>query len=224
MSFTPQLQLETLFVLDDAGRVVSTREPNPSPGPAFSLVRDRSACAWAVHVDVATGVADEVASLAQREPPLTGLSDPPKHADAYIELVGGRIDAGPVFTFPHTLSVSSGIAVITDLAPLERHFRGWTADEIPERSPILGILEAGHAVSVCFCARRSTKAAEAGLDTAVAFRNRGLGRRVASAWASAIRDLGLLPLYSTSWENGASLAVARTLQLFACASDWSIER
>src|SRR5262245_59018035 len=39
-------------------------------------------------------------------------------------------------------------------------------------------------------------------------------------WASAIRDLGLLPLYSTSWGNSAFLAVARKLSL-KCASDWS---
>jgi hypothetical protein len=222
VSFTPHLQLETLFVLDHAGRIVSTREPNPTPGPAFSLIRGASGCAWAVHVDVPGALADELALLARDEPPVRVLSEPPRHADAYLALLGGRIDAGPVFTFPDRISVATGIGVITDLAPLEAHFRGWTADEIPERSPILGIVDGGHVVSVCFCARRTATAAEAGLDTAVNCRNRGLGTRVAAAWAVAIRDSGLLPLYSTSWENGPSLAVARKLQLSGCASDWNI--
>ncbi|MXZ22396.1 MAG: GNAT family N-acetyltransferase, partial [Caldilineaceae bacterium SB0665_bin_25] len=33
---------------------------------------------------------------------------------------------------------------------------------------------------------------------------------------------GRVPLYSTSWENGASLAVARKLGLVAYASGWSL--
>ena len=37
------------------------------------------------------------------------------------------------------------------------------------------MVEDGDAVSVCFCARRSSAAAEAGLETAAAFRGRGLG-------------------------------------------------
>jgi predicted GNAT family acetyltransferase len=87
------------------------------------------------------------------------------------------------------------------------------------RSPVLAVVEAGHAVSVCFCARRSDVAAEAGLQTAEAFRGRGFGTRVTAAWALAIRASGRIPLYSTSWTNGASLAVARKLGLVAYASD-----
>src|SRR6185436_13781001 len=84
------------------------------------------------------------------------------------------------------------------------------------------VVEHGQAVSVCFCARRSDVAAEAGLETAAAFRGRGLAARVTAAWALAIRASGRLPIYSTSWSNHASLAVARKLGLAACASDWSL--
>jgi hypothetical protein len=34
--------------------------------------------------------------------------------------------------------------------------------------------------------------------------------------------MGLLPLYSTSWDNAASLSVARKLELRACGNDWSL--
>ena len=37
--FTPATQLEALFVLNEAGCIVSTREPSPNPGPRFYLVR-----------------------------------------------------------------------------------------------------------------------------------------------------------------------------------------
>jgi len=83
------------------------------------------------------------------------------------------------------------------------------ADELPGRAPMLALVEDGYVVSVCFCARRSAEAAEAGLETAEHFRGRGLGPRVTAAWALAIRASGRLPLYSTSWSNEPSLAVAR---------------
>ena len=95
-------------------------------------------------------------------------------------------------------------------------------DIIPYRTPIVALVEEGYPTSVCFCARRSDIAAEAGLETAVGFRGRGLGSRVAAAWALEVRASGRVPLYSTSWSNGASLAVARKLGLLAYASQWRI--
>ena len=87
---------------------------------------------------------------------------------------------------------------------------------------MLAIFENDDPVSICFCARRSDIAAEAGLETAESYRGRGYGPRVTAAWAAAVRNAGLTPLYSTSWMNHASLAVARKLSLVAYASSWSI--
>jgi RimJ/RimL family protein N-acetyltransferase len=221
-SFTPKLQLETLFVLDGDGRIRATREPNPTGGPAFSLVRDKRSCAWALSADVPSELADELIALARSEPPPAAITDPPRHADAYVALLGGRAESGPVFTFPRTLAASDDVATVTALSALEHHFRGWTADEIPERSPIVGIAIDGHAVSVCFCARRSEIAAEAGVETAVEYRGRGFGSRVTAAWGRLIRDSGRLPLYSTSWSNTASIALASKLGMSACGTDWNV--
>ena len=220
--FTPELQLDTLFVLSEAGRIISTREPNPGPGPRFSLIRGRTHCAWAIHADVAEELAGQLRALAREEAPTADFRDDPVHANEYVSLVGGRADSGPAFTFPDVVPASADIVAVNDLAQLEEHFRGWTADELPERSPILAVVEEGYAVSVCFCARRSPAAAEAGVETAGRFRRRGLGARVTAAWAQAIRASGRLPIYSTSWSNKSSLAVARKLRLEACASDWSL--
>lgn len=84
------------------------------------------------------------------------------------------------------------------------------------------MIEDQQPVSICFCARRSKVAAEAGLDTAAAFRGRGFGPRATIAWAHATRALGLEPLYSTAWDNAASLAVARKLRLQPYACTWSL--
>jgi GNAT acetyltransferase len=221
--FTPATQLEALFVLNDAGCIVSTREPSPNPGPRFYLIRGSAHCAWAVHADVPKDLAVKLDDLAREEPAISDFHSDPLHARQYVSLLGGKVWSGPVFTFPQVVGAPPREIVTVDrIDHLTRHFTGWTADELPERAPIVAVVEDGYAVSVCFCARRSAQAAEAGLETAECFRGRGLGPRVTVAWVVAIRASGRLPMYSTSWSNKSSLAVARKLGLNACASDWSL--
>jgi len=219
---TPETQLRTGFVLDEHGRIKSTREPEPTPGPLFTLIRSVSSCAWAIRADVPGKLAAELDRLAGEEPAIQDLKARPLHADTYQSVVGGQIESGPAFTFPDEIPRPGDIALVDSLQLLERNFRGWTAAEIPERSPILAVIEGGYPVSVCFCARNAETAAAAGLETAAAFRRRGFALRVTAAWALAIRASGRIPLYNTSWSNAASLAVARKLGLVQYASDWSL--
>lgn len=227
---TPDLQLQTAYILNSQGRITSTREPEPSPGPVFCLVRSMTSCVWAVRADVPEELANELESLAREESPALDLRDAPVYAERYISLVGGQAESGPAFTFPYAIAQPANIVSIEDMQMphhdlqqlLNQNFRGWTASEIPGRLPFLAVVEDGHIVSVCFCARRSDIAAEAGLETAASFRGRGFGPRVTVAWALAVRTSGRIPLYSTSWFNEASLAVARKLGLVAYASTWSI--
>jgi GNAT acetyltransferase len=220
---TPELQLETMFVLDAAGRIVSTREPQGTSGPLFSLIRSSTNCAWALRTDVVAAVADELNSLARDEPPLSDLRDVPVHADRYKSLIKGQVHSGPAFRFPETITLPSDVVVVEDESLLERHFQGWVAGEIAAgRAPVMAILESGNLVSVCFCARHSNVAAEAGVETTARFRGRGFGPSVTAAWALAVRASGQIPLYSTEWSNEASLAVARELKLEVYATDWSI--
>ena len=219
---TPALQLQTLFLLDGEGRISATRSPEPSPGPLFMLVRGTASCAWVVREDEPQEIADELNGLAREEPPFSDLRQDPVHAEQYKSLVNGGVDSGPAFTFPEKIVQPRRTVLIDEIQLLDHHFSGWKAGEIPERMPIVAVVEEGYPVSVCFCARRSNVAAEAGLETAVAYRGRGLGPRVAAAWALAIRASGSVPLYSTSWSNHASRAVARKLGLVAYASNWNI--
>lgn len=219
---TPELHLNTLFVLDGRGCIVATRELSPQAPPLFCLVRGTTGCVWAVRHDIANEIAAEVDARAREEPPITDFRAPPLNAERYLSLLGERVSSGPAFSFPETLPDTGTVAFVDDIATLEHNFRGWTAEEIPGCSPVVAIVEEGYAVSVCFCARRSEVAAEAGLETAEAFRGRGLAVRVTAGWARAVRASGRTPLYSTSWANEASLAVARKLGLQMYASSWSV--
>jgi hypothetical protein len=220
---TPQIQLETAFVLDSAGRILSTREPQATAGPIFFLVRGPASCAWAVRSDVVDDVAEELCRLAQQEPLLSNFRDAPRHAQQYKALIGSRVRSGPAFIFPQSMAQPANVVTVDDEQLLGRHFRGWVPGEIAAGSkPVLAIVEAGFPVSVCFSARRSQIAAEAGLETAINFRGRGFGPRVTTAWALAVRASGRTPLYSTDWTNAASLAVARKLILEPYAANWSL--
>ncbi len=219
---TPELQLATLFVLDARGRIVATREP-AGRAPAFILIRSATRCVWALRADVGDEAAAAVSPLAAAEAPTADPMAEPTHARAYAALLGGTVEAGPAFWFPAALAAPADVAAVDDERLLARHFRGWVPGEIAAgRSPVLAILDGGAPVSVCFCARRSAAAAEAGVETAGGFRGRGLAPRVTAAWAAAVRASGRTPLYSTSWQNRASLAVARKLGLRRFASDWSV--
>jgi predicted GNAT family acetyltransferase len=90
-------------------------------------------------------------------------------------------------------------------------------------TPVVAWVEDGAPVSICFCARLSDEAAEAGLETAEACRGRGYGAQVAAAWALAVRASGRIPLCSTAWTNHASRAVARKLGLVPYASNWNLQ-
>ena len=220
---TPQLQLETLFVLDDRMRIVRTREPDARRGPLFVLIRSATSCAWAVRSDVSASLFGRLEQLAREEPPVADLRAEPLHADAYRLLLGGQVQFGPAFEFPRLIPAGDPVQQIASEDVLEAHFHGWRRGEIGAgRGPVMAVMAGGRPVSICFCARRSAFAAEAGIETAEAYRARGFATRVTAAWALAIRASGLVPLYSTSWHNDASLAVARKLRLIPYASDWSI--
>ncbi len=135
----------------------------------------------------------------------------------------GEIESGPAFAFPSHLDRFANVVLVRDINLLRRSFGGWTEEELPKRSPIVAVFEDNKPASICFCARVSEMAAEAGVETAPEFRGYGLAGIATSAWAAEIRESGRTPVYSTSWNIKPSLVVARKLGLVACASYWSIE-
>ena len=104
---------------------------------------------------------------------------------------------------------------------LDAFLRDWIPDARIGQ-PLFALIVDEHAVSVCCTVRRTTEAHEAGVETVPAFRGHGYAAQVVTAWARAVRERGQVPLYSTSWQNEASRAVARKLGLIQFGNDLHI--
>ena len=155
----------------------------------------------------------------------TGVMAPSGLGAALIAGLQGSAEAltlyeGPAFRFPPPLMVPFGA---TRLYPGHAHLLhpelADIAADLRHSRPVFAVLRDGLAVSVCFSARISAEAAEAGVKTVEAFRGRGCAQLATDAWASEIRKTDRIPLYSTSWGNRASQAVARKLELELIGED-----
>ena len=162
------------------------------------LIRSASADTRAVRADVPSNGAAELDPLARDEPPLRDVRDDRVHAERYL----WTVNSGPHSSFPW-IARPHDVTALTEFELLERNFRGWVAAEISQHSPIFAVMDGGYPVSICFCARNTESSAEAGVETAGAFRGRGFAPFVTAAWVLAIRASERVPLYSTSWRNKA---------------------
>jgi RimJ/RimL family protein N-acetyltransferase len=222
------LQVEVLFASDARGRLLRPSPPAEAaaPPPRFFLGRTRHGHLWRFGAGVPERTVAELARLAAAERVGWPLEQPPERneplrarlaADAPIE----HTHHGPAFRFPELAPPSGGEvrALTPDRDGLVAEDFPALARELARRQPCLAALERGRVVSVCYVARRSAHAAEAGVDTLPGFRGRGLAARATAAWARAVADLGLLPLYSTEWRNRSSRGVAARLGLILYGVD-----
>ena len=101
------------------------------------------------------------------------------------------------------------------------NFDDWL-DDIGRCQPMVALVKDGQAVSVCATVRAAGHACEAGVETLARFRGRGYACHAVASWANAVRLQRRIPLYSTSWDNEASVAVARKLGLVQYATTFHI--
>jgi hypothetical protein len=224
------LQLDVLFESDAAGRLLRSRSPGSEgePPPRFFLGRTRHGHLWRFGAGVPAARVRELARLAALERQDRPLEEPPERFEAIrarlaLDAPVERVFHGPAFRFPaHAAGggADPGVVLLTpDRVDLLRGELPALAATLAARQPCAAVLEGGRAVSACYVAARSERAAEAGVDTLPGFRGRGYGPRAVAAWARAAAAAGLLPLYSTEWTNRASRAVAARLGLILYGVD-----
>lgn len=210
-----RIHVETLFTRDDAGRLLVVNEAGGAAAPRFFLGRtaDGNAC-WFGH-DVDAAVAHDLHVLGESQPP--GLevearlgSTAPFIARLARDAPVRRTWAGPAFRFPASLP-GPGLAVrVTpdNVGVLSPYFEDWR-DDVTAGAPILVVLEGRQAVALCSSVRISPLAHEAGVETHRDCRGRGYAARAVASWARTVREMDRIPLYSTSWDNEASRALAK---------------
>jgi hypothetical protein len=228
-----ELQVEALFVHDAAGRIVATNEPGGRRAPRFFLARSADGNLWRVRDDLPAEIAEELHAVARAEPVRADPAPEPDCATTVRHLLADHAPVtsaggGPAYVFPDAPPVDAGTDAGADVRligpgdlDLTQETFSWMEEEIAGRQPCAVVVLAGRAVAACFCARRSPRAAEAGVDTLEAYRRRGYAAAATRAWGEAVWREGLVPLYSTSWDNLASQGVARQLGLVRYGADWS---
>ncbi len=219
------VEVATLFVLDDTGLLLRVNQPGGGPAPRFCWGSTRDGSCWWRRADLpvhaAEAAARGLAAQATGTPLDPMASDAIAAARAAVE-PHGAIAAfwhGPSFVVPEA-SLGRSPAILLrpdDTSLVNRLMPDWTED-LATRQPFAAVVVDGAAVSICAVARHGQQAMEAGVETHPAWRGRGFAAAATAQWAVAVRDLGLTPIYSTSWDNVASQRVAARLGLRQFAS------
>lgn len=223
------IHVRALFTHDADSRLRSVNEPGGGP-PASRLFfgRTRAGNLWRFRADLPENLFEEFESLCADEPAGVEFDSKPLHLEAYVRLlethapVRGQ-EMGPAYHFAEYLEPSRPLLAVTE-ANAETLRGGFEEffSELPDWQPFLALVEDGRAVSVCRSARITHAAHEAGVETLPEFRGRGYAKEVTAGWARLVRSMGAVPLYSTSWENTASQAVAKKLHLIMYGADFHV--
>jgi hypothetical protein len=220
-----QFHVEALFTHDAGGDLVRVNEPDGARAPRFFVGRTSEGTMRRFRHDIGPDIREELEVALQSDVIRKPTFDLPIDPSPYKTILDGSgavrsVWVGPAFYFPQELPASSHATRITvaNANMLHPHLSAWIAD-VQLCQPMLAITVDGQAVSLCCSVRRTNKAHEAGVETTPGHRGRGYAADVVTAWAGAVREMNRVPLYSTSWTNEQSLAVARKIALILFGSD-----
>jgi RimJ/RimL family protein N-acetyltransferase len=226
-----QMHVAALFAHDERGRIVSTNEHDPDVAPLLYLGRTVAGNLWRFHADLPDDLVQQLELVLQREPVAADLAELERTPTTLSELqkllssyrLIEDISSGPCWYFPEEIDLPNNVTEITpDNINLAQRYFEYTADHLRELQPCFAVVADGAAVAMCSTVRIPDRATEAGVYTEEPYRGRGYAAAVTAAWAIAIRESGLIPLYSTEWTNTASRHVAGKLGLILFGSDFSI--
>jgi hypothetical protein len=212
--------VEAKFQTDERGRLLGS-------APHFYLLRTPQNVICRFHADLADDVVLRLDGLSQRERgrPARWQSE---YGDYLTALAASNLGvvalrAGPLYTFPDEIAPSGAFAAIDESNSylLRNGLEEWLPD-IATGHPIFAAIEGNRAVAVCATVVASQKAHEAGVETLAAYRGKGFAADAVAGWAGAVRALGAMPFYGTTFDNISSQRVAQRLKLVVVASEFSV--
>jgi hypothetical protein len=225
------IHVRALFTHNVESRLLFINEPDQTgaQAPRLFLGRTRRGNVWRFREDLPENLIGELDSLCAAEPPVnTEFNELPYHRDSYVRLLDRhapveRVSTGPAYHFPENITPSRNpVAIAEDDAEILRGGFEELVAELPAWQPFVALLVNKRAVSVCRSVRITPEAHEAGVETLPEFRGNGYAKDVVAEWAQRVSACGALPLYSTSWENNSSQALAQKLRLKCYGVDFQI--
>jgi RimJ/RimL family protein N-acetyltransferase len=222
------VQLDVLLARDAHGRLTTTRDPTARPAPRLFLGRSGEGNVWGVRRDVAQATRDALDRLCSVEPKLVipDAGQSPACRERVRELLAPvELEwRGPAYVLPEELPRDDRAREVgAEGSSGWRDAFPWLVEQFDAFAPVIIAFDAGQPAAVCHSPRgRTVYAAEAGVETLEPFRGRGLATAAVACWARAVQRTGRLALYSTSWQNTASQAVARRLSARLYGEDWHL--
>ncbi len=223
------IHVHALFTHNTESRLLFVNEPADAtvPAPRMFLGRTSAGNVWRFRANLPESLIEELDALCSNEPVGIEFTEPPRHIETYVRLLENhapvqKLGMGPAYHFPQDIMPPSRhLLAVTEknVETLRSGFEDLIAD-ISAEQPFVAFIRENRAVSVCRSVRITPEAHEAGLETLPDFRGKGYAKDVVAEWAFLVRSAGAIPLYSTSWENVASQAVARKLQLKYYGADF----
>ncbi|MEP6848485.1 MAG: GNAT family N-acetyltransferase [Acidobacteriota bacterium] len=225
------IHVSALFTHNAESRLLFVNEPDSqsAPAPRLFLGRTRDGNIWRFRADLPEDLVEELNSLCADEPPLDiEFNDPPRYVERYLFLLERHtpveeISRGPAYYFPENIIPLRPVVALTenDAERLQNGFEELVT-ELPAWQPFVALIKKGRAASVCRSARITPEAHEAGVETLPEFRGNAYATEVVADWARLVLKAAAIPLYSTSWKNVASQAVARKLRLKLYGADFHV--
>lgn len=224
------IHIDTLFQCDPDGRLHCINEPGNPPAPRFYMGRTAEGNSWRFRYDLPVELGAQLETLCQSEPVTTDFQSLPQTYAAIKALLATAAPVeseyrGPAYWIPEVVAAPPNAVLLDDATfHLGQPNFPWltSADPYVAMGPVAAVIVDGRAVSLCFCSRTPGLATEAGLETVAGYRGKGYAGAAVARWATAVRQQGCRPLYSTGWENQASRRVAEKLGLVCYGEDWSL--
>lgn len=235
-----EVHRETGFVFDECGRMVHEAAPDRSRGRRFSFTGCADGNLAVIREDVLGDAACRLEWLLSQESAFADPDAVPINLERYRAVLGSR-DAQPesflgllwVFRGPLSFGDDSRL-VWSGTAEGDRvveRFEQVMAASLRERgfrtvadlwAPWCVTTIDGQVVSVAETVRSSSGGAEVGVDTAVAWRSRGLGAAVTAGWSRHSELQGRTLFYSTSRDNRSSRKLTQRLDLRFLGSTFAV--
>lgn len=212
-----EIQVGVLFKNDRYGRITKINEPLGLDAPLFFLGRTKEGNVLRFNANFPDSFKELIVNLNQDQANI----DLAKLMMTLNKIKTiNNIWIGPAYVFSEDFAMSSNAVKISkeNIGILQKGFPN-LINELEWRQPIFAIIEHGIAVSVCCSARKNVNAVEASVETLEGYQGKGYGTESVIAWARESRNAGLIPLYSTSWDNFSSQTIAKKLNLYRYGID-----